>query len=160
MAASLERAEARFERAVRPRRSDLGKSRLPVRVEEKLRELLGARERPPVVEVWRTLDAWCRRLRLRSPSRATVYNVIARVEPPLFAKEELPESVRRCLHNVGTGLVPGQQVAFAAFNYGDTRALSFAAGMAWPCLYRAARMPGYRPKSLGLLLAVMAYRGI
>lgn len=160
LAASLERAQARFERPARPRRSDLGKSRLPAPVEKKLHELLGARERPPVVAVWRAVDAWCRRHGLESPSRATVYGVIARVEPPLVALDDLPHAVRRCLHNVGAGPVPGQQVVFAAFNYGDPRALSFASGMPWPCLYRAARMPGFRAKSLGLLRAVMAYRGI
>ena len=159
-AASLKRAQARFERPARSRRGDLGKSRLPAPVERKLHELLGGRDRPPVVSVWREVNTWCRRRGLESPSRATIYGVIARVEPPLVAPAALPESVRRCLHNVAPGPVPGQQVVFAAFNYGDTRALSFAAGMPWPCLYRAASMPGFRAKSLGLLRAVMAYRGI
>ena len=83
-----------------------------------------------------------------------------RVEPPRFALDGLPAAVRRCLHNVSSGPVPGQQVVFAAFNYGDTRALSFASGMPWSCLYRAARMPGFRAKSASLLRAVMAYRGV
>ncbi len=83
-----------------------------------------------------------------------------RAEPPLYALDELPEAVRRCLHNVGRGPIPGHQVAFAAFNYGEPRALSFAAGMPWSCLHRAARMSGFRPKSLALLRAVVAYRRI
>lgn len=156
----MTRAELRFGKAERRRRSDVGKSRLPADVESRLRELLGGRERPSVLEAWRAIDAYCRRRGLRSPSRATVYNVMARVEPPVYATDELPDAVRRCLHNVGSGPVPGHQVAFAAFNYGDERALSFAAGMPWPCLCRAAKMPGFRTKSLGLLRAVMAYRGI
>jgi len=83
-----------------------------------------------------------------------------RVEAPSYDAADLPLAVQRCLHNVETGLVPGHQVAMAAFNYGDTRALSFAAGMPWPCLRRAARTPGLRPKSLALLRAIMVYRGI
>lgn len=73
----------------------------------------------------------------------------------------LPESVRRSLHNLGKdAIVPGNQVAFAAFNRGDTLALCWASGLPWPCLRHAARLPGFRPKSLALLFAVMRYRGI
>lgn len=160
LAASLARAELRLRGSERRRRSDAGGSRLPPKIEGKLRELLGSSERRAIVEVWQKIGAYCRRRGLRSPSRATIYNVMARVDPPLYATNELPEPVRRCLHNVRGGSVSGHQVAFAAFNYGDARALSFAAGMPWACLYRAARMPGFRPKSLGLLRAVLSYRGI
>jgi hypothetical protein len=94
------------------------------------------------------------------PSRASIYNAFARVAPPSFEKGLLPPEVQAALHNVGDGPVPGRQVAFAAFNYGDERALSFAAGLPWSCLYQAARMRGFRAKSLALLRAVMAFRGI
>lgn len=113
-----------------------------------------------MADVLEAIQAHCRRLGLRPPSRATVYNAMERVEPPLYEADELPEAVRRCLHNVESGLIPGHQVAFAAFNYGDTRAMSFAAGMPWSCLFRAARMHGFRPKSLGLLRAIMSFRGM
>jgi hypothetical protein len=160
LAASLAQAELRLGSSERRRRADAGGSRLPPAVEAKLRRLLGTHERRPVLDVWREIDAYCRQRGLRSPSRATVYNAMARVEPPRYQAAELPEAVRRCLHNVESGSVPGHQVAFAAFNYGDARALSFAAGMPWSCLHRAARMPGFRPKSLGLLRAIISYRGI
>jgi hypothetical protein len=51
-------------------------------------------------------------------------------------------------------------VAFAAFNYGDVHAISFASGLPWLALYQADRVRGWRPKSHALLRAVMADRGI
>jgi hypothetical protein len=74
---------------------------------------------------------------------------------------DLPEPVREALYNLdATSLVPGPQLAFYCFNYGDLAAVSFAAGLPWLDLYRALRMPGYRPKSRGLLEAVARVRGI
>src|SRR5512140_1053164 len=148
---SATRFEARLRASRRRRRSDAGHARLPTAVEAALQELLATQERPPVGEVYRQLQQRCRRLRAPCPSRSTVYNAIERVVPPSFASDELPAAVRACLHNVAAGPIPGHQVVYAAFNYGDTRALSFAAGMPWSCLHRAAKMPGFRPKSLGLL---------
>lgn len=129
-------------------------------VESKLLAILGGRERPPAVEVMRELRAFCGRRGLAMPSRATLYNAAERVPIPSYDQGELPNSVRRTLHNVGEGKIPGHQVVFAAFNYGDSRALSFASGLPWVCLRRASKLPGFRPKSLALLAAVMALRGI
>ena len=56
--------------------------------------------------------------------------------------------------------VGGDHIAFYAFNYGSPRALSFAAGLPWLCLVRAAGRRGWRPKSRALLRAVMKYRGL
>jgi hypothetical protein len=158
--ASLARARARLEGRSPKRRSDAGRSRLPPAVEAELTALLSSRERPRMSDVHRALTAFCRPRRLPAPSRSTLYNAIERIEPPAFRTDRLPWAVRRTLHNVQHGLVPGHQVAFAAFNYGDTRALSFAAGLPWLCLYRAARLGGWRPKSRALLQAVAACRGI
>ena len=129
-------------------------------MEAKLRSLLSTHDRPRMTDVHRVLTAFCRARRLRAPSRSTLYNAIDRVDPPTFDVDALPEAVRRTLHNVARGRVPGQQVVFAAFNYGDTRALSFAAGLPWLCLRRAARLGGWRPKSRSLLRAVAICRGI
>ncbi len=126
---------------------------------ELLREL-ARRERPDPAAAFRAIQAFCTRGGLRAPSRASVYAAVDRVEPPFYAAAELPEPVRRCLHNVDGARVPGDQVVFAAFNYGDTRALSFASAMPWACLRRAARRSGFRPKSLALLRAVLQVRGI
>ena len=117
-------------------------------------------ERPSVADILASLRAYCRKERLRCPSRATIYNAMRRVVPPAYSLDELPEEVRRCLHNVDGARVPGHQVVFAAFNHGDVRALSFASGMPWACLYRAVSVPGSRPKSRALLQAVLEYRGI
>jgi hypothetical protein len=113
-----------------------------------------------VTRVHSALERFCAHRRLGAPSRATVYNAMGRLDSPSYASDALPLEVRRALHNVAPGPVPGHQIVFAAFNQGEPRALSFAAGMPWICLHRAAHVPGFRPKSLALLHAVMAYRGI
>jgi hypothetical protein len=131
-------------------------------VEAELQKLLvveGA-ERPSATRVRKKLAEYCRRRRLPVPSRATVYNALLRVAVPSYRRDALPNDVNRTLHNVGGNEVPGDQVVFAAFNYGDTRALSYAAALPWPCLLRASRLRGWRPKSAALLRAVMMYRGI
>jgi hypothetical protein len=159
---SMARAETRLGKggAARRKRSDRGGSRLVPKVEAKLRALLGAHDLPPILDVHRHVISWCKKARLAPPSRATLYNAIERVEPPTYETSKLPDSVRACLHNVGGEHVSGAHVVFAAFNYGDTRALGFAAGLPWACLHRAASIPGFRPKSLALLRSVMRYRGI
>jgi hypothetical protein len=160
LANSLARAERRVGQLRRKRRADAGRARLAPAVEEKLMELLGAHERPSMTTVHASLSAFCARRGLHPPSRASLYNAMTRVVPPTYEARDLPVEVRRVLHNIADGQVPGHQVAFAAFNYGSERALSFAAGMPWPCLLQAARLSGFRPKSLALLRAVLAFRGI
>jgi hypothetical protein len=160
LADSFLRAQARLRDSARRPRSDRGRSRLSPQVESKLVELLESGDRPAVVDVLRQLGAFCRRRGLQMPSRATVYNAMHRVPMPVYDFDELPGSVRQTLHNVARGKIPGQQVVFAAFNFGDVRAISFASGLPWICLHRASTIPGFRPKSFALLSAVMAYRGI
>ena len=48
--------------------------------------------------------------------------------------------------------------AFYAFNYGNTATMSFAAGLPVVHLERAARLRGWRPKSLSLLRCVLMAR--
>jgi hypothetical protein len=78
---------------------------------------------------------------------------------PTFHVSHLPPDVRDCLYNIGgNAKVPGHQLAFYCFNYGSTRAVAFAAGLPWLCLYQAGLLRGWRPKSRGLLDAIVAAR--
>lgn len=95
------------------------------------------------------------------PSRATVYKLLATLPTPRFNVAGLPSPVRNALYNLTDDTaVPAHQLAFYCFNYGDLAATSFAAGLPWLALYQAARMPGYRSRSRGLIEAVMRSRGI
>jgi hypothetical protein len=159
---SLREAEGRFGRAARRRRrSDAGSSRLPAVVATRLRRLLHGRERPAMTEVQARLRRFCERRRLKPPSRATVYGFLSRCPPHRYVIAELPGYVRDALYNLGPdGPVPGHQLAFYAFQYGDMRAACFAAGLPWLDLWQANRMRGWRSRSHGLLRAVRRKRGI
>jgi hypothetical protein len=118
-------------------------------------------ERPPISDVVRDVQAFCREQELKPPSRATVYNYMASMRPDSYRVADLPPAVRSALYNLDqTGIVPGHQLTFYAFNYGSLDAVMFAAGLPWLDLYQAARLPGWRRKSRGLLDAVMLVRGI
>lgn len=107
------------------------------------------------------LRRFCGRHGLCAPARATIYNAIPRTPAHVYSVPELPVHVRDALYNLDLeGTVPGHQLAFYAFQYGDTRAMSFAAGLPWLDLYQADRMRGWRPRSHGLLRAVLAHRAI
>lgn len=80
---------------------------------------------------------------------------------PPYRIEALKPAVRETLYNLPeAGDVPGHQLAFHCFNYGSTEAMSFAAGMPWLALFQAARLRGWRPRSRGLLEAVLKARRI
>jgi hypothetical protein len=102
----------------------------------------------------------CEQLQQPPPSRASIYNAIARAHPREYQVHDLPPAVHSCLLNLDCSEIGGAQLVFHAFNYGTTEALSFASGLPWLCLLRAAEWRGFRPKSHALLRAVMAYRGI
>lgn len=164
LSTSLERLEARFER---PRgvgtRSDRGQSRLDPAVERHIRVLLLTQEKPSLVDAQRRLKTYCERRGLTVPSRATLYNAIDRVVLPSVSVDELPKAVRSALYNLELregDAVAMDHLALYAFNYGDARALSFAAGLPWLALLRASKLTGWRPKSRALLNAVMGERGI
>ncbi|MCX6549893.1 MAG: hypothetical protein NTY02_02600, partial [Acidobacteria bacterium] len=98
---------------------------------------------------------------LRPPARSSLYNTLARIEGHRYRVADLPGHVVRALYNLAiTGDVPGHQLAFYCFNYGSMRAISYAAGLPWLDLYQALHVRGWRPRSRGLLAAVMRTRGI
>ena len=103
----------------------------------------------------------CAEAGLPAPSRATIYKLMATLPGKNYRKSELPPAVQSTLYNlVPESDVPGHQLAFYCFNYGDLAAISFAAGLPWLALYQALRMRGYRPKSRGLIESVARVRKI
>lgn len=160
---SLERARDRLgeDRASRRPRSDKGRSRLDPRVRDKLEELLQGQERPPVREIQAALEDHCEALGLHAPARATIYQAMARTIPRRYEIARLPIAARESLYNLDAdGRVPGHQLAFYCLNYGDLAAASFAAGLPWLALYQAARLPGWRRRSRGVLEAILHVRDI
>jgi hypothetical protein len=165
LSASLERAQERLKRAAkaggRRPRSDRGTSRIDARTLAVLVEACGGYEQPGMSELLARVGETCRGMGLAPPSRASVYKLWATLPTPRYQVAGLSPSVRDALYNLtDDSEVPAHQVAFYCFNYGDLAAASFAAGLPWLALYQAARMPGYRSKSRGLIEAVMRARGL
>lgn len=103
----------------------------------------------------------CRRERLRPPSRATVYKLLDTLPTSSYRFRELPPPVQEALYNLGPGgEVPGHQVAFYCFNYGDLAAVSYASGLPWLAIHQAVNLPGWRARSRGLAEAVARDRGL
>lgn len=152
-------ARSRQTRA-RAARTDKGTTRFSARVEAELHRLLSTTEKPSILSVAKQLRESCTRWGEPAPSRASVYNAIARLEPPMYRVDSLPPAVRATLLNVNNPEIDGAQLAFNAFNYGSPEALCFAAGLPWICLLRASQLGGHRPKSYALLQAVLNYREI
>ena len=163
--ASLERAQERLKGSakagVRKPRSDRGTPRIDDRTLAVLAEACGGYDRPGMSALLATIGETCRGKGLVPPSRATVYKLLATLPTPRFNVAGLPSPVRNALYNLTDDTaVPAHQLAFYCFNYGDLAATSFAAGLPWLALYQAARMPGYRSRSRGLIEAVIRSRGI
>lgn len=109
----------------------------------------------------RQLEPACKRAGRKVPSRATLYALMARAPVPKIRVEKLPEAVRATLYNLdGVDELPGHQLAFHCFQYGDLAAASYASGLPWLALYQAARLRGWRPRNRGLLMAAMRARKI
>ncbi len=118
-------------------------------------------EKPRMVDLHEALARFCIARNLRPPSRAAIYRLLDRTSGHGYDMKDLPSDVRMTLHNVAeTARVPGGQVAFHCFNYGNVRALCFAAGMPWLDLHHARLKRGWRAKSRGVLDAVCRARGI
>jgi hypothetical protein len=124
-------------------------------------EALGGHDRPAMAAMLRTVVGRCREQGLTPPSRATLYKLMAGLPPRAYRLGDLPPAVQGALYNLEPDSeVPAHQVAFYCFNYGDLRAMSFAAGLPWLALYQARRLPGFRARSRGLLEAVATARGL
>jgi hypothetical protein len=142
-------------------RSDRGRLRIDQRVLSVVEEAAGGYDRPAMAEMRQRVAEGCRRQELAPPSRATLYKLLARTPTRTYRLGDLPPAVRNALYNLEPESdVPAHQVAFYCFNYGDLRAISFAAGLPWLALYQARRLPGFRAKSRGLLDAVATARGL
>jgi hypothetical protein len=165
---SLARARERLEPGAgkhpgseRATRSDAGASRMPPDLQLELDRLFSGAERPRMRDVRAQLAVYCARRGLRPPSRAAIYAWLPRAAVPSYRIGELPAHVRELIHNLDDAAeIPGPQLVCVLMNHGDTRALSFAAGMPWLCLVRAERLRDFRPKSHALLRAVLRGRGL
>lgn len=162
---SIEKARRRLTKAAaipgRRPRSDRGGSRLDPRVLSWLADELSGQEPPSIAGVRKLLATRCEEEGLRPPSRATVYKLLDRLPTGTYRVSELPAAARAALYNLDpSSEVPGHQLAFYCFNYGDLAAVSFAAGLPWLALHQALRLPGYRARSRGLAEAVARARGI
>ena len=159
---SLRRANQRLGRtSSRRRRSDAGRSRLPALVLAELRVAALGQDRPSMTALQRSISARCAAEGVTPPVRASLYNALTRIEGHTYAVADLPAPVADALYNLAAAdRVPGRQLAFYCFNYGSLPAVSFAAGLPWLDLYQARRLRGWRPRSAGLLDAVMRARGI
>ena len=103
----------------------------------------------------------CRSSGLKVPSRATVYKIIAAARAPKYRVADLPPPVRAALYYLDdASILPGPQLPFYCFNYGDRAALSFAAVLPWLALFQSGTPRGPRPSSRVLLPAVLRVRGI
>lgn len=157
---SLDRAAIRFGSGGH-KRADAGQLRVPASVLAHLRELLLEHDRPRMVDLLAALHRRCRQRGDTCPSRATLYKLLHQVDGHSYDPAVLPAAVRAALYNLNLQRpVPGHQLAFYCFHHGDLQALSFAAGLPWLDLYQAARTPGWRPRTRGLLDAVLEARGI
>ena len=107
------------------------------------------------------IGRYCRREDVRPPSRATVYKLLDTLPTTSYRVRDLPSPVREALYNLAPeGRVPGHQLAFYCFNYGDLAAVSFASGLPWLALHQALRLPGWRSRSRGLAEAAACARGL
>lgn len=165
LAASLVRAERRLGASSgapgRRARSDRGRSRLDPGVLAIVREVLSTQEKPAMTEALGEIARRCRASALRPPSRATVYTLLDTLPCGTWRVSTLPRAVREALYNLDPDAeVPGHQLVFYCFNYGDLGATSFASGLPWLTLHQALRLPGFRPRSRGLLEAAARVRGV
>jgi hypothetical protein len=159
---SLEQAEKRFAgKPIRKTREDRGQPRLHPEVAARLEELLQTHDRVPVRTILEDLGEFCEARALRCPARATIYQWMGQTRVSHYLVATLPAPARETLYNLSDdSVVPGHQLAFHCLNYGDIRAVSFAAGLPWLALHQAGRLRGWRPRSKGLLNAICRARGI
>lgn len=157
--ASLERAERRLTPRKRRPRSDAGSSRFPRPVLEAVRKALAGQAYPNIPSLLSDLRNHCSERGLEAPSRASLYQLMKRDPGVPLNIADLPTHVRDALYNLDdAGEISGAHVVFYCFNQGSLQAIQYAAGMPWLCLYQARHLPGWRPRSRGMLEAVLLTR--
>ena len=158
---SFVRAERRLLQNKRRRRSDAGSSRFSQAVQDKMRQLLLQTDRPRISDLMRELKRYCIAHGERCPSRASLYNFAKNVQAHSYLPKDLQRELRDSLYNLAQDQpVPGHQLVFYALHNGNTAAICQAAALPWLDLYQASLLPGWRPRSRGLLRAIMRSRGI
>lgn len=158
---SFAKAEKRFGKSSLTQRSDRGQSRLPLKVQQKLRQLFLGQERPQMHKLLAKLKDYCELHGLRVPARASVYNYMKICPAHQYAANDLPQDLRNCLYNVDLEQkILGPQLVFYAFHYGNMAAVSQASALPWLDLYQAGQRPAWRARSRGLFHAVLLARGI
>ena len=165
LSSSFERARRRFGDATKEgasrKRSDRGVVRLHPDVIEEVRRLAWGQDRPRMVDLLGEIGRFCQVRGLRRPSRTAMYRLLDGIAEHTYDPNALPHDVRVTLYNVDlTARIPGGQLAFHCFNFGNGRAMSFAAGLPWLDIHHARRKRGWRAKSRGVLDAVCRVRGI
>lgn len=157
--ASLERAEQRLAPRKRRPRSDAGGSRFARPVLEAVRQALAGQAYPNIQALLSDLRNHCSERGLEAPSRASLYQLMKRDPGVPLNIADLPTHVRDALYNLDdAGEISGAHVVFYCFNHGSLQAIQYAAGMPWLFLYQARRLRGWRPRSRGLLDAVLLTR--
>lgn len=158
---SAQRAERRLGGTARRPRSDRGSLRIADAVVALARPLLLGQERPDLKQVHAELSARCVAEGLSAPSRGTLYNLLARIPGHVHSIGELPPHIRDLLYNLDPeGEIQGAQLILYCANYGNDRAMSFAASLPWLDLYQAMQLRGFRPRSRGVVEAICRARGI
>ena len=133
--------------------------RMDRRVRKALRKALSTYHRPNLCAVRRLLVERCRSWGIAPPSRTTLYEMLEREAFHHYMVANLPAHIQSVLYNVDSkARIDGRQLAFYCFNYGALSALSFGASLPWVDLMQAARAPGWRPQSKGLIEAVLFTR--
>ncbi len=141
--------------------SDRGSSRIAPEALRFLRRRLLAQERPRLPTLLDAVARFCRPKGVACPSRASVYALLRRSNGHRYRVGDLPGAVQAALYNLSPdSRLPGHQVAFYCFHFGDLAAISFASGLPWLDLHQARRTRGWRPRSRGLLEAACRARGI
>lgn len=160
---SIEKAEKRLlkPRRVRKKRSDIGSLRIDKMVVALLDGLLAGQEYPGIQSLCDELARQCAPQGKRCPSRSSIYKLLRQAPDRSYPIEDLPDAARNALYNLASpGRVPGAQLVYYCLHYGSLAAIHFAAGLPWLSLFQAQTLRGWRPRSLGLLRAVLLSRGI
>jgi hypothetical protein len=119
---SFEKARSRFKGRPRARRADRGRFRVEPGVLRCVARALDGQDKPSTRDLMKDVTKRCRKRGLQAPSRATVYKLMSRLPARTYRVGDLPAVVQKSLYNLRPeSEVPGHQLAFCCFNYGQLR---------------------------------------